>query len=61
MDREDEEDTKEDVEVAAGGDYWRNIVEKIKEEPARREEPTLEPPILDFSLEQPAEETRQVG
>jgi hypothetical protein len=45
-------------------DYWQNIVAKIQEEGTKVgpwEEPTLEPPILDFSLETPVEEESKVS
>ena len=59
-DKEDEDDTvaKEEEERS---DYWRNMVDRIREEEmmttvTKREEPTLEPPILDFCLTEPARE-----
>jgi hypothetical protein len=57
------EEEQETEEEKPAGDYWRSIIERVRqEEPAKREEPTVEPPILDFSLDQPPqEEQNQVG
>ncbi len=65
MGPEEEQETEEEREEKEkpAGDYWRSIIERVRqEEPAKREEPTVEPPILDFSLDQPQnEEQNQVG
>jgi hypothetical protein len=62
---EEEQETEEEREEKEkpAGDYWRSIIERVRqEESAKREEPTVEPPILDFSLDQPQqEEQKQVG
>ncbi len=60
---EEQETEEEREEKEKPGDYWRSIIERVRqEEPAKREEPTIEPPILDFSLDQPQqEEQNQVG
>jgi hypothetical protein len=61
MDQSEQDETKEDKhEDRNKEDYWQNIVAKIQEgaKLGAREEPTLEPPILDFSLDKPEEDAK---